>query len=54
MSITALISIGESVVPSVPTEAIVNYEGRDSILFQLKIKKKAQIKIQQQFMKGYR
>lgn len=31
MNITALISIGEAVVPAVPTAAIVNYQGRDYI-----------------------
>lgn len=31
MNITALISIGTNVVPAVPTDAIVNYQGRDYI-----------------------
>lgn len=31
MNITALISIGTSVVPAVPTEAIVTYQGQDYI-----------------------
>lgn len=31
MSITALISIGETVLPAVPTEAIVSYQGQDYI-----------------------
>jgi RND family efflux transporter MFP subunit len=34
MSITALISIGESVVPAVPTEAIVNHQGQDFIFVE--------------------
>jgi len=31
MNITAIISIGESVLPAVPTEAIVSYQGQDYI-----------------------
>lgn len=34
MNITALISIGQSVVPSVPTDAIVTYQGQDYIFVQ--------------------
>jgi membrane fusion protein, heavy metal efflux system len=34
MNITALISIGQSVVPAVPTEAIVNLQGQDYIFVQ--------------------
>lgn len=34
MSITALISIGEAVVPAVPSEAIVNNQGQDYIFVQ--------------------
>lgn len=36
MSITALISIGEATVPSVPTEAIVNFQGQDYIFIETK------------------
>lgn len=34
MNITALISIGQSVVPAVPTEAIVSFQGQDYIFVQ--------------------
>jgi len=36
MNITALISIGESVVPAVPTDAIVNFQGQDYIFVVVK------------------
>jgi RND family efflux transporter MFP subunit len=36
MNITALISIGESVLPAVPNDAIVSYQGQDYIFIQAK------------------
>lgn len=36
MNITALISIGQTVVPAVPTDAIVNSEGKDYIFVETK------------------
>jgi RND family efflux transporter MFP subunit len=36
MNITAVISIGDSLVPAVPTDAIVNYQGQDYIFFLTK------------------
>ncbi len=38
MNITALISIGTSVVPAVPTEAIVSYQGQDYIFVKTEAK----------------
>lgn len=41
MNITALISIGQSVVPSVPTDAIVTYQGQDYIFVQTEVPKES-------------